>query len=232
MSSPPPPRPLRDSCARSPAGRSWPSRSTASSEAASIWSCPSRGAASRTLERLGDPGGRPGRSADRPLLRGGREPLRPARRRVPLCARRVRQLRRLPGRLDELARPRRRRREPHGLFRARSRVLLAGRGPRAGTGFDDPRAARPDDVDQRRRRQARSADDRRPHDRKAHSSSRPRFAGPLACPGTASFPCPLPEARNFGPAALLVLYAYSGFEAISAPAGEFQDPQAQSAVSR
>jgi amino acid transporter len=39
------------------------------------------------------------------------------------------------------------------------------------------------------------------------------------------FPVPLPDSRNFGQAALLVLYAYSGFEAVSAPAGEFQDPQ-------
>jgi amino acid transporter len=39
------------------------------------------------------------------------------------------------------------------------------------------------------------------------------------------FPVPVPDSRNFGQAALLVLYAYSGFETVSAPAGEFQDPQ-------
>jgi amino acid transporter len=39
------------------------------------------------------------------------------------------------------------------------------------------------------------------------------------------FPVPMPDSRNFGQAALLVLYAYSGFETVSAPAGEFQDPQ-------
>ncbi len=39
------------------------------------------------------------------------------------------------------------------------------------------------------------------------------------------FPVPAPDSRNFGQAALLVLYAYSGFEAVSAPAGEFHDPE-------
>ena len=39
------------------------------------------------------------------------------------------------------------------------------------------------------------------------------------------FPVSMPDSRNFGQAALLVLFAYSGFEAVSAPAGEFLDPQ-------
>ncbi len=51
------------------------------------------------------------------------------------------------------------------------------------------------------------------------------FAGLFALPWDRVLPVPLPEARHFGPAALLVLYAYSGFEGISAPAGEFQDPK-------
>ena len=38
-------------------------------------------------------------------------------------------------------------------------------------------------------------------------------------------PMPAPPTANLGAAALLVLYAYSGFETVSAPAGEFQDPQ-------
>jgi basic amino acid/polyamine antiporter, APA family len=39
------------------------------------------------------------------------------------------------------------------------------------------------------------------------------------------FPVPAPEPRNFTKAALLVLYAYSGFENTGAPAGEFRNPR-------
>jgi amino acid transporter len=39
------------------------------------------------------------------------------------------------------------------------------------------------------------------------------------------FPVPIPETQNFTKAALLVLYAYAGFENTSAPAGEFQNPK-------
>ena len=39
------------------------------------------------------------------------------------------------------------------------------------------------------------------------------------------FPVPVPESGNFTKAALLVLYAYSGFENTSAPAGEFRNPK-------
>ena len=39
------------------------------------------------------------------------------------------------------------------------------------------------------------------------------------------FPVPMPEARNFGKAALLVLFAYAGFENTPALAGEFQNPK-------
>ena len=39
------------------------------------------------------------------------------------------------------------------------------------------------------------------------------------------FPVPAPAAANFAPAALLVLYAYSGFEATAGPAGEFGNPR-------
>ena len=49
--------------------------------------------------------------------------------------------------------------------------------------------------------------------------------GLLALPWGRVFPVPLPDAKQFGPAALLVLYAYSGFETVSGPAGEYKDPQ-------
>ena len=39
------------------------------------------------------------------------------------------------------------------------------------------------------------------------------------------FPVPAPERANFMKAALLVLYAYSGFENTAAPAGEFKNPK-------
>jgi basic amino acid/polyamine antiporter, APA family len=50
-------------------------------------------------------------------------------------------------------------------------------------------------------------------------------AGLFKLPWDRVLPVPLPDTRYFGEAALLVLYAYSGFEGISAPAGEFHDPQ-------
>ena len=50
-------------------------------------------------------------------------------------------------------------------------------------------------------------------------------AGLFAVDWSRVFPVPMPDSQHFGQAALLVLYAYSGFEAVSAPAGEFQDPQ-------
>ena len=39
------------------------------------------------------------------------------------------------------------------------------------------------------------------------------------------FPVPMPERANFMKAALLVLFAYGGFENTSAPAGEFKNPR-------
>ena len=39
------------------------------------------------------------------------------------------------------------------------------------------------------------------------------------------FPVPMPERSNFMKAALLVLFAYGGFENTAAPAGEFKNPQ-------
>ncbi len=39
------------------------------------------------------------------------------------------------------------------------------------------------------------------------------------------FPVPTPDSGNFTKAALLVLYAYAGFENTAAPAGEFKDPR-------
>jgi APA family basic amino acid/polyamine antiporter len=39
------------------------------------------------------------------------------------------------------------------------------------------------------------------------------------------FPVPMPERANFMKAALLVLFAYGGFENTSAPAGEFKNPK-------
>jgi basic amino acid/polyamine antiporter, APA family len=39
------------------------------------------------------------------------------------------------------------------------------------------------------------------------------------------FPVPMPERGNFMKAALLVLFAYGGFENTAAPAGEFKNPQ-------
>ena len=49
--------------------------------------------------------------------------------------------------------------------------------------------------------------------------------GIFAVPWDRIFPVPAPDPANFGAAALLVLYAYSGFEATSGPAGEYQDPK-------
>ena len=49
--------------------------------------------------------------------------------------------------------------------------------------------------------------------------------GLVSAPWGRSFPVPAPDPANFGAAALLVLYAYSGFEATSGPAGEYQDPK-------
>jgi amino acid transporter len=39
------------------------------------------------------------------------------------------------------------------------------------------------------------------------------------------FPVPMPESGNFTKAALLVLFAYAGFENTAAPAGEFKNPR-------
>lgn len=39
------------------------------------------------------------------------------------------------------------------------------------------------------------------------------------------FPVPMPARENFGKAALLVLFAYGGFENTAAPAGEFKNPR-------
>jgi amino acid transporter len=39
------------------------------------------------------------------------------------------------------------------------------------------------------------------------------------------FPVPMPDSGNFTKAALLVLFAYAGFENTAAPAGEFKNPQ-------
>jgi amino acid transporter len=39
------------------------------------------------------------------------------------------------------------------------------------------------------------------------------------------FPVPTPERANFMKAALLVLFAYAGFENTAAPAGEFKNPK-------
>src|SRR4029453_14127922 len=50
-------------------------------------------------------------------------------------------------------------------------------------------------------------------------------AGIFAVDSPRAFPVPTPEAENFTKAALLVLYAYAGFENTSAPAGEFQNPK-------
>jgi basic amino acid/polyamine antiporter, APA family len=50
-------------------------------------------------------------------------------------------------------------------------------------------------------------------------------AGLYANPWARVFPVPAPDPANFGAAALLILYAYSGFEATSAPAGEYQNPK-------
>ncbi|MGH9367067.1 MAG: amino acid permease, partial [Thermoanaerobaculia bacterium] len=39
------------------------------------------------------------------------------------------------------------------------------------------------------------------------------------------FPVPAPNPNSFAPAALLVLYAYAGFQSVPGPAGEFRNPQ-------
>ena len=50
-------------------------------------------------------------------------------------------------------------------------------------------------------------------------------AGVFAISWRRVFPVPMPESGNFTKAALLVLYAYSGFENTAAPAGEFKNPR-------
>ena len=50
-------------------------------------------------------------------------------------------------------------------------------------------------------------------------------AGVFAISWRRVFPVPMPESGNFTKAALLVLYAYSGFENTAAPAGEFKNPK-------
>jgi basic amino acid/polyamine antiporter, APA family len=51
------------------------------------------------------------------------------------------------------------------------------------------------------------------------------LVGVFAVDWSRLFPVPLPEGQNFMKAALLVLFAYAGFENTAAPAGEFQNPQ-------
>jgi basic amino acid/polyamine antiporter, APA family len=49
--------------------------------------------------------------------------------------------------------------------------------------------------------------------------------GLFALDASRVFPVPMPARANFGKAALLVLFAYAGFENIAAPAGEFKNPK-------
>ncbi len=50
-------------------------------------------------------------------------------------------------------------------------------------------------------------------------------AGVFAISWNRVFPVPTPDSGNFTKAALLVLFAYAGFENTAAPAGEFKNPQ-------
>jgi amino acid transporter len=50
-------------------------------------------------------------------------------------------------------------------------------------------------------------------------------AGVFAISWDRVFPVPMPETGNFTKAALLVLFAYAGFENTAAPAGEFKNPR-------
>ena len=49
--------------------------------------------------------------------------------------------------------------------------------------------------------------------------------GVLALPWTRVFPIPAPDAKGLGEAALLLLFAYAGFENTGAAAGEFKNPK-------
>ncbi len=50
-------------------------------------------------------------------------------------------------------------------------------------------------------------------------------AGVFAITWSRVFPVPSPDSQNFTKAALLVLFAYAGFENTAAPAGEFENPR-------
>jgi amino acid transporter len=51
------------------------------------------------------------------------------------------------------------------------------------------------------------------------------FVGIFHIHGDRVWPVPMPARENFGKAALLVLFAYAGFENTAAPAGEFKNPR-------
>ena len=81
------------------------------------------------------------------------------------------------------------------------------------------------DLDQRPRRQERRADRRRARDRQGDAALRPDRRRRLRDQPNRIFPVPAPERANFMKAALLVLFAYAGFENTAAPAGEFKNPK-------
>ena len=115
---------------------------------------------------------------------------------------------------------------PLGLLRAGGRLPLGRpRKRRRPAGHDRPAAARAD-LDQRPGREVGRADRRLPGLRQGRAAPaarrrrdlrgrlEPRFSGADCRP-----------AANFMEAALLVLFAYAGFENTAAPAGEFRNPK-------
>ena len=143
-----------------------------------------------------------------------------------LHARGVRRLRRVRGRLDDLDRPHRLDRGPLGLLRARGGISLARRA-KSGVGqwativlpllvltWINVRGVKSG---------ARTAVVL------AWGKVLPLVlfvaVGLFWVDWSRVFPVPMPERANFMKAALLVLFAYAGFENTPAPAGEFMNPQ-------
>jgi hypothetical protein len=183
------------------------------------------GGASRAYQPLGRSAGRSCRVAACAVLRRSGQPLRRTGRRLHLHARGLRRVRRVPGGLDDVARPTRFRRSAVERFRAGSDVRRAWCRRRGHT--------------------------LRRHHVAAHVFLRGERGGVqyaarlelgLAIANTLplvlliAFGIPaidesllvattMPDAASLGAAALLLLYAYAGFENTAAAAGEFKNRQ-------
>ena len=221
-------RPTSHCCARSPGGRSSASRSTTSSGAGSTCSPP-------PPPRCSAPPAS-GRSPPRACASCSSSSASPRRR---ACSTqpgsgfvytrgRLRRIRRVRGRMDDVDRPRHARwpafprasprpsrgsgAEPEAVRAGWLVIVLAARWPHLG-----PRA----------RGEARCADLDGPGPREDAASAGPdRGGNPRPWTGTACCSVPTPAATGFGETALLLLFAYAGFENTAAPAGEFKNPAA------